>query len=404
MDESKAIKADIVIIGAGITGLAAAASAIRSGLKVCCIDKHLPTEPYTQSQLETAWVSALARPATALLEKLGLWNELSPFACAYQNMVVKIGGESEIKISHRDAMAENLGFILNNFRLKKSLWDYCQQSKDQWIICEDSPASWDYKHERLVTQKGQVIEAQLCIGAEGVNSWARDAAGIGVNKDQAINDIAWVGILVHKNPHQWAARQHFFEDGVLGILPTINYHQSVYVWSTEAHLDQHVSQAKIAEQIVARVQKALPFYGACHTQDLPRQHQIVSQSALKYHAKKIVLIGDAANAVHPLAGQGLNMGLRHVAELTGKLVKVQRQHRRLSSPYVLDQYEANCRGFDALSRETYAAMRRYFCVKNTSYLQTLLAVGLYTVDKVKPIKDRLIRHALHANNQAMDWI
>ena len=399
MDKSKAIKADIVIVGAGITGLAAAASAIKSGLKVCCIDKRLPTESYTKSQLESAWVSALARPATTLLEKLGLWSELSPFACAYQNMVVKIGCESEINISHRDAMAENLGYVLNNFRLKKSLWDYCQQSEDQWVICEDNPAAWDDKNERLLTRKGRLIEAQLCIGADGVNSWARDAAGIRISKDHAINDIAWVGVLVHENPHQWAARQHFSEDGVLGVLPTINYHQSVYVWSTRANLDQHTSEAKIAEEIIGRVHEALPFYGACQTKGSPRQHQVVSQGAIKYHAEKIVLIGDAANAVHPLAGQGLNMGLRHVDELTAQLIKVHKQHRRLSSPHVLDQYEANCRGFDTLSREAYVAMRQYFCVKSTSPLQTLLALGAHAVNRLKPIKDRLIRHALHANNQ-----
>ena len=79
----------------------------------------------------------------------------------------------------------------------------------------------------------------------------------------------------------------FSEDGVLGVLPTINYHQSVYVWSTRANLDQHTSEAKIAEEVIGRVHEALPFYGACQTKGSPRQHQVVSQGAIKYHAEKL---------------------------------------------------------------------------------------------------------------------
>ena len=120
MDKMKRrpIEVDLVVVGAGIVGLAAVASAVKLGLRVCCIDQQFSLgnekETFSAEQLESAWVSALARPAVSLLSELSVWDNLKAHACPYQHMHVEIFGEP-VHLSYRDAMVSNLGYILNNF-------------------------------------------------------------------------------------------------------------------------------------------------------------------------------------------------------------------------------------------------------------------------------------------------
>lgn len=387
----QSIEVDIVVVGAGIIGLATAASAAKLGMRVCCIDQRLPPEKdgtiCSQQQLESAWVSALARPAVTLLDEIGVWDDLKFHACPYHHMHVEIYG-APIHLSHRDAMVPNLGYIINNFRIKQALWQYCRAS-NKVVFLQDTPQEWCHEKRQLHTTNGQQITAALCIGADGVNSWCRRAAGISHTQHGHIQDDALVGMVQHNKPHRQTARQYFSAHGVLGILPSTDYHRSVYVWSSARGQAQSDSLATMLQRVSLEIGSLKPI-GA------PRRHRIVSQCVTKYHQRQIVLAGDAAVSVHPLAGQGMNIGLRHVMILMKQLKYAHRNGCLFSNQQMLSHYQESCSGFDALSCETYSHMRKWLCQTSGAWSH-LIAMGVRCFDQVAGVKRVLIQHALHAN-------
>jgi 2-octaprenylphenol hydroxylase len=393
MDKQKnqPIEVDIVVVGAGIIGLATAASAAKLGMRVCCIDQQLPPEKdgaiYGQEQLQSAWVSALASPAVTLLDEIGVWDDLRDHACPYHHMHVEICG-APIHLSHRDAMTPNLGHILNNFRIKQALWQSCRAS-DGVVFLQDTPQEWRHEEQQLYTTSGQQITAALCVGADGVNSWCRSAAGISHIQHEYIQDNALVGMLQHGKPHHQTARQYFSEHGVLGILPSTDYHRSIYVWSSARGQSQADSLATMLQRVPSEIGSLKPI-------GEPRSHRIVSQRVTKYHNRQIVLAGDAAVSVHPLAGQGMNIGLRHVIMLMKQLKYAHRNSQLFSNQQILSRYQELCCGFDALSCETYSHMRRWLCHRSGVWSH-FVGLGVRCFNQAATVKRVLIQHALHAN-------
>jgi 2-octaprenylphenol hydroxylase len=113
----------------------------------------------------------------------------------------------------------------------------------------DEPEHWCEESSQLHTKQGRVLGAQLLIGADGVHSWVRSMMGIEVDRDEAIDDQAWVGYFNHQNPHLDSARQKFYPEGVIGVLPTCHPRKSVVVWSQNQNYGQNMSHSEKQESM-----------------------------------------------------------------------------------------------------------------------------------------------------------
>ena len=396
---SKSIEVDVLVIGAGITGLAVAASAAQAGLSVCLLDRKLPKRPVNMP-IETpqAWVSALAKPAIELLQSLDLWPSLIKRACSYQKMHIKMGLNCDLKLSSHDIGEQSLGYIVENAAIREALWVYCSNKPGIVTVMEDLPERWCADDSCLKTKHGVKVNAQICVGADGTGSWSRKEAGIVCDHDENIDDIAWVGTFTHTNMHEATARQCFDDDGVLGLLPSYDYHKSIFVWSVKKEKIPH-DESKVIDSVKASIEQSFPSYGTCSVDSSMRQHVIHSQGARSYWKNHIVLVGDAATSVHPLAGQGLNIGLRQAILLTRQLKKAKRAHRRLSDHYYLSRYAKSCQGYDALSRKIYQQCRLQGG-QNHGIIGRVLNFGTAFVNQSQWLKRILIDHALHADMPA----
>ena len=371
--------------------------AARAGLKVYLIDRHFPEHKGPElgvlSASQKAWVSAIARPAQKVLRDLGVWDKLEKDACAYKEMQVEMYEGSVLNFSCMDVGEENLGHIVNNFHIKEALWNGCLHEKNIQMVC-DEPEDWCIESGQLLTKKGQSIRAELLIGADGVNSWARKRAGIEIDEDVKINDQAWVGVLRHEKAHRDIARQKFFTGGVVGLLPMANPRESVMVWSQSKgdHNGREIDD--MSKSVEAKLQQFFPDMGSFEIESDLIVHGIQSQGAKSHHNGNVVLVGDAATSVHPLAGQGLNLGLRSVGVLAETFKQAQRAHAGLADEYYLRRYSSKCEGFNALSRKFFVQCR---LLDSAKMGYAFMGWGVSTVNHVGWLRRMFIAHALYAD-------
>ena len=387
---------DLVIVGAGIIGLTVSLITAKHGLSVCLMDHRL--SKHRQGNFEStgsqkSWVSAVARPAQKILKNLGVWDKLKMDSCAYKEMQVEMQNGSVLNFSCMDVGEDNLGYIVNNFQIKHELMNLCQNEKNIKMVC-DEPKDWSLESGKMQTKKGQVLHGKLLIGADGVNSWARKMAKIGLDKDDHINDQAWVGLLRHKNGHRDIARQKFFQDGVVGLLPTVDPLESVMVWSQGQKKTDDEEIDNMKGVMIKRINQFFPDMGHLMIEGDLILHKIESQGAKQYYRDNVVLVGDCATSVHPLAGQGLNLGLRSAGILADELKKAQSANLECATEYHLKRYTSRCEGFDALSRRFFVTCRS---LGATEISKNFTRWGVFAVNNIQWLREMFIRHALYAD-------
>ena len=393
MERQQAIDCDVVIIGSGIIGLTLCNSLLKLGCRVGLVDKKMPSaHKHIIDTTQQAWVSALARPGQALFKKIGIWQELVQTAVPYQYMEVIMHHGEQIAFSHRDIGQENLGHIVNNTMAIQLLWRQLSSWKGQLYLFEDQPVSWCGDTRTLALQSGVICTSTILIGADGAGSWTRAASGIDLSINTRIEDHAHIGIINHNQPHQNRARQVFYEKGVIGLLPAQDPCQSICVWSTGKKNNDasHPSVAQLENELNQ----------VFHTDHYRlssgwKRHAIHTQQACRYVNKNVALVGDAAVCVHPLAGQGLNIGLRQVTFLTQKISAALRANALDDFFDYARSYESDCRGYDALSLQVINWCRTSTASRGVA--QSVMGWGAQFINQSSYIKHLMIRHALEAD-------
>ena len=387
---------DVIVCGGGMVGLPLALALAKGGLKVAVADALPPAATVTPEF--DGRVSALAYAAVRMLEALGVWPHLKPEAQPIHEILVSdgaIGRASSPFSLHFDAAevgAESLGHIAENRHIRAALYAAIAKESNITLIAPAAVRSVALDGAGITAQlsNGEEIKAALAIAADGRESELRAQMGIGV--------IGWsypqtgiVATVHHAKPHNGVAYEHFLPSGPFAILPMTGDRSSL-VW-TEAKtkapamlaLDEDAFDAEVAARFGAHLGE---------TQVVGRRwsYPLNFHLARDYVRPRFALAGDCAHGIHPIAGQGLNLGLKDAAALAETVLDAARLGRDIGALDVLKRYE-RWRRFDSFTLAASTdALNRLFS-NDIAPLRQLRDLGLGIVDAIGPARRFFMRHA-----------
>ncbi len=314
MNGAAKVDYDVVVVGGGLTGTALALALAGTAHRVCLLEPH-PPQPPTE-----AWDSriyAFSPGNVAWLEALGAWQ--APLR-AEPVREMRIFGDAGGRL-HLDALDAGLGalaWIAENGRLQHALWQALRERGQVDLIEGTAEAvAWGEQTHALLLADGRKLSARLLVGADGAHSWLRRQAGIEVDEE----DYAQAGVVANfetERPHRGIAYQWFRRDGVLAWLPLPGRRISI-VWSSR-NADVPERLAMPAETFASRVAEAGGHaLGALRRITPQVAFPLKRRRARAWVRPGLVLVGDAAHTVHPLAGQGVNLGFRDCRLLASML-------------------------------------------------------------------------------------
>lgn len=368
---------DLVVVGAGIVGSAAALAAARDGLKVALVEAREPAR-WQQDEPDLR-VVAFAPDNAALLDDLGVWTGVREArAQPYRRMRVwDAAGGGELCFDADALGRPALGHIIENTLLADRLWAACGREPGIHRHCPAKvEALAQDEHSAAVTlSDGSVLHGRLVLGADGASSGLRALAGL----EAPLHDYGQRGLVAYVGtelPHEDTAWQRFLPTGPLAFLPFTDGRCSI-VWTLPEDEAQRLLEAdeesfrrELTRAFDARLGEVVSVSARAA---FPLRRQLASA----YVAGRVALAGDAAHVVHPLAGQGVNLGLRDVAGLRETWRKAQATHADLGAPHRLARWERTRRSENTLAAYSFEAINRAF--SNDAMLPTLLrghALGL----------------------------
>ncbi len=314
------IEADIVVVGIGLVGLSAAIAFAQQGKKVVLVDAKKLT-----IKLKKAWderVYALTPATETWLKTIGVWAHVDASRVNLINAMHIFDDVSEqpLVLRDEDANLPKLGLIVENQNLMNAFW---QQLKafDVTVITDVPCQSLDNTQQQIVLSlaNSQQIAAKLLVAADGVDSWVRKQVNISVTKKDFKQTAIVANFNIEKH-HQNVARQWFAPHDVLALLPLTDKMVSI-VWSVSTERAAQLlalSESELAHNVRARSQAVL---GDLTQMGKTQSFSLNQQTALQLIGERVVIVGDAAHQIHPMAGQGVNLGFRDVMELASLATK-----------------------------------------------------------------------------------
>ncbi len=383
---------DVAVVGGGMVGAAAALALARTGFSTALLEARAPSAWNAADEVDLR-VVGLAPSSLALLDDLGVWASIRESrAGPYARMHVW-DAESGATIDF-DAASEGhdqLGYIVENNLVQWTLWQALEAAGVR-RLCPAEVKGFEAREDRIQLElaDGETLTAGLLVAADGAASPLRQLAGIGTRG----RDYAQRAVVAHvrtERPHENTAWQRFLPSGPLALLPLADGRSSL-VWSlpeAEARrvlaLDGH---AFLDELGIASDFRLGRIVGSTKRAAFPLKLQL----AERYQVERFVLLGDAAHAVHPLAGQGVNLGLRDVAELRDTLVAARTAGRDIGAAHVLRRYARRRRSADTLDALGFDALARIYAWQSPA-LVAARGLGVRLLDHLSPLKRRISEHA-----------
>ncbi len=312
---------DVAIVGGGMVGLAVACGLQGSGLRVAVLEKAEP-RPLAADAPPALRVSAINAASEKLLTKLDVWREIvAQRASCYHGMEVwDKDSFGHISFDDQSMGFSHLGYIIENAVVHHALWQKAQRCADVTLLApaELQQVAWGENEAFLSLQDGSMLTARLVIGADGANSWLRNKADIPLTFWD-YHHHALVATIRTAEPHQAVARQAFHGDGILAFLPLSDPHLCSIVWSLspgEAQRMQQADETTFNQALNIAFDNRL---GLCQLASEREVFPLTGRYARQFAAHRLALVGDAAHTIHPLAGQGVNLGFMDAAELIDEL-------------------------------------------------------------------------------------
>ena len=311
---------DVAIVGAGLVGSSLALALRGSGLSVALIEAHAPQAVPADASWDNR-IYAISPGSANFLEQLRIWAELPAERIARIEAMAIYGddGHSRLDFSAYEAGLAQLAYIVESRLLQAALWHALQTASEITLICPGACTALRIHPDvaQLSLDDGTEIAAKLIVAADGARSWVREHAGIDAH-DKDYRQLGVVANFTTELPHQGVAYQWFGHDGVLAFLPLPGNRISI-VWSLQQDSAQDLLQRSSAELCERVAQAGGMRLGKLELMTPPAAfplHLIEPDHLIK---ARIALIGDAAHQVHPLAGQGVNLGFADAKALAAVL-------------------------------------------------------------------------------------
>jgi len=386
---------DVAIVGAGMVGAALALDLARRGFDVTLIESRAPASWRAEDEVDLR-VVALAASSIALLRRLDVWIAVaSARASAYRRMRVWDAlAPGSLGFDAAEEGASALGYIVENKLLQSVLWQAVEQHGDIALRCPARVVASELDAggaaRTLTFEDGSQLRARLVVAADGADSVLRGLLGIETrDRDYAQRGI--VAHVAHTRAHEATAWQRFLPDATLAFLPLVDGRSSI-VWSV-ANDEAERLLALDDEAFRAELGAAFDFrLGAITATTKRAAFALRLRLAEHYIGPRFALVGDAAHVVHPLAGQGVNLGFRDAVELADVLDDARERKADFASEQALRRYERRRRSDNAMSAQAFDVIQRGFGSDNTA-LAALRGAGLALVDRVTPLKRFFARRA-----------
>lgn len=386
-------RVDIIIVGAGLVGTSIALALQKLGLSILILENHLPTT-FTDTKTDSRPIS-LSYGSHRILKALGVWNELSAEACPI--LSVHVSEKKRFGTTRFSASEENvpaLGYVVPFATLQTTLYQHTIAQKNTTILPIQSIEKIHYgTHGAEIiinTASGKKsFQADLLIAADGTTSTCRELLHIDCDVKNN-GDIAHIYRLTLSASHDHTAYERFTEYGVLAILPLLDKKSAQLVWTITP---------KIAEKIVNwDDEKTLAFLQDTFVERLSiasvkkfAQFPLQTKIADVQIKESVVLLGNSAHTIYPVAAQGFNLGLNDVAILADVIIDSNKNNQPIGALSTLKKYDI-------------AAQKNQTAIYNmTSSLTTLFdfpligcarGLGLLATDLIHPIKNKLAKRAM----------
>ena len=397
------IQADVIILGGGLVGLTLAIALDRHGLSTIVVDPADPEKQIAPSYDGRA--TAVSSSSWRMLEAIGVAERLDGVTCAIRAIRVseglKPGGICFVPGAEDpgsgSGAGDPLGIMVENRLLRAALRDCALEAERIGLLMPARPAEVvrDVNRVRVALADGRLLTAPLLVGAEGRNSPMRDAAGIPLAQWR-YDHVAIVATITHEKAHEQVAYEIFYSGGPFAILPMPagedRRPRSAIIWSVKTR-DAQATLGLPDRALAHEIEKRMGgFLGEIALAGPRWNYPLGFHHAARITDERLALIGDAAHGIHPIAGQGLNLGFRDAAALAEVLVEGARLGLDPGEAQLLDRYE-RWRSLDtfmvAMATDT---LTRLYGVPGRA-ASAVRRFGMGAVQRIGPLKARLMAEA-----------
>lgn len=388
---------DVVISGAGMVGLTAALALAEQGCATTIIEARPQPQvcfPANDAPIDGR-VLALNRASQALLQKLGVWDRLltSRYALYHRMQVWDSVADGAIHFSGDEMGCDHLGTIVEQRVLLSALWERVSQQPLIRVLDQCHIVAYQQSEVAVTLQlsNGTSKTACLLVAAEGAQSPVRTMLGIDVVR-KSYEQTALVATVTSALPHQHTAYQRFAPTGSLAWLPLFEPRKTSIVWSTTPEAAGTLCQLSPEDFCRALYDESAGVLGPFTLEGERKTFPLHRLHAKQYGMGRALLVGDAAHTIHPLAGQGVNCGLRDVACLANIVQAVQSKNREVGSARMVQRYQRHAKGHNQMMIAMMALFHQGFNTQVT-WLSSLRNAGLNWLDKRHHLKQMLIKSA-----------
>ncbi|MEO0397948.1 MAG: UbiH/UbiF/VisC/COQ6 family ubiquinone biosynthesis hydroxylase [Pseudomonadota bacterium] len=405
-NDTDALCVDVAIIGGGLAGGVAALALSASGFSTALIDAESP-ETLTNAAYDGR-TTALAYASGRLFQRLGLWPALEDVASPINQILVTDGAlhspscdggtmDAHLRFDARDP--ENgldgempLGWIVENQRIRRAVADGLAEVPDTHVLAPARRLKTVNEQGASITTlaDGRRVSAALTIAADGKRSRLAAEAGI--------KDLTWgypqdaiIATVRHERPHRGIAQEYFLPAGPFAILPMTDNRSSI-VWTETRGAARRYLALDDAAFLSALKTRFGDYLGALSLAGPRGAYPLSFRFAQRFYGERLALIGDAAHAIHPIAGQGYNLGVKDIAALVDVLVKARGLGQDIGAADVLAQYD-RWRRFDAAGLAFGTDVLNRLFSNNIPFLQAARRIGLAAVNRIGPLKTVFMRES-----------
>lgn len=381
---------DIIIVGAGLAGASLAAAFKGSRYRIALVEGRVP------APAPLGWdsrVYAVSPAAQGFLQEIGAWQHLDGGRLTpVYDMAIHGDADGRLDFSAYDTGVDQLAWIVESGLLQRELWETAKRQGNITLFCPAQPQSLTLRADAVSLRltSGETLEAKLVVGADGADSWVRAQAGLQADT-LLYGEMGVVANFECEQPHHNTAFQWFRPDGVLAWLPLPGNRISV-VWSTpDAHAREllDLDEEALCRRIAAAGANRL---GALRLITPPTAFPLRLMRVPRIVAPRLALVGDAAHAIHPLSGHGINLGFLDARELAHTLLDLP-AHRDCGDELALRRYGRARAEEVALLQWTTHGLQRLFRPQHPA-LAAVRNLGLNLTDNLAVVRNMLVRYAL----------
>lgn len=399
---------DCVVIGGGMVGAASALSLSQLGLHVALVEQHMPTAFIEEQPLDLR-VSAISIASQYLLEQLGAWSQVLQWrACPYKRLGVWEQEYAYTEFNAADIKQAHLGHIIENRLLQLSLWQQIKLQSNIELFCPERLVSLSQDDDRAtLTLEKTSLTAKLVIGADGANSQVRQFADIGITSWDYQQSAMLINVKTQL-PQQDITWQQYLPSGPVAFLPLSNTSQSSKSKSEEDEFEK-TQQGGYASLVWYHQRDEIKRLSSLSNQQLQQEvlsvfpqrlgkievidkgaFPLTRRHANTYQNKRVLLLGDAAHTINPMAGQGVNLGFKDVKALQTVIASAIAKGENWHKPSVLARYEAMRRKDNLLMQSTMDVLYHAFS-HPSPVIKTLRNASLLAFSKL-PVLNGVIKN------------